>query len=333
MICVRCASENAVSFRFCRNCGSPLGQPCLKCGFENPPESKFCGGCGARLEEVRAEDARGERRQLTVLFCDIVGSTELSHVLDPEDLAGLIGIYQQICGDAVAAHEGHIAQYLGDGVVVYFGYPRAHEDDAHRAVRCGLDILREVRALRETDKVAPNTPLDVRLGADTGRVVVGPVGAGDRKDRIALGDTPNIAARIQSEAEPGTLTVSGATWKIVEGYFKGKDLGNRHFKGLSEPTRLWLITGEAESRERVEVAGTLTPFVGRKQEHALLEGAWKEAQEGCSRFVLVWGEPGIGKSRLVQLFRDDVQFQATDLVGLRATPYDTNSPFHPLIQL
>ncbi|MDQ3943557.1 MAG: AAA family ATPase [Actinomycetota bacterium] len=333
MICIRCASENAPSFRFCWNCGTQLGQTCLACDFENPPESKFCGGCGARLEEVRVEDARGERRQLTVLFCDVVGSTELSHVLDPEDLGGLIGMYQRICGEAVTAHEGHIAQYLGDGVVIYFGYPRSHEDEAQRAVRCGLAILEAARALRESGTIPPETPVDVRLGAHTGRVVVGPVGAGDRRDRIALGDTPNIAAHIQSQAEPGTLTVSEATWTIVHWYFKGKDLGKTPLKGLPEPMRLWLVTGESGSRERVEAATTLTPFVGREPERSALEQAWNDARTGRSQFVLVRGEPGIGKSRLAQLFRDQVQFSATDLLVMRATPYDSNSAFHPVIDL
>jgi class 3 adenylate cyclase/tetratricopeptide (TPR) repeat protein len=333
MICVRCGGDNPGSFRFCRNCGNPLGHACLTCGFENPPESKFCGGCGARLQEVRPEDALGERRQLTVLFCDIVGSTQLSQVLDPEDLGELIGAHQRICGEAVLAHEGHIAQYLGDGVVIYFGYPRSHEDEAQRAVRCGLDILAGVRELRESGKIPADTPLDVRLGAHTGRVVVGPVGAGDRKDRIALGDTPNIAARIQSEGQPGTLTVSGATWKIVEGYFTGKCLGNWQLKGLSEPIELWSVTGESPSRERVEVEKTQVPFVGRQEERSALEQAWRACQTGGSHFVLLRGEPGLGKSRLAQLFRDEVQHRAADIVAMRGTPYNSNSPFHPAIEL
>jgi class 3 adenylate cyclase/tetratricopeptide (TPR) repeat protein len=333
MMCMRCGVENPTSFRFCRSCDTPLGQTCLTCGFENPPESKFCGGCSARLQEVRPEDALGERRQLTVLFCDIVGSTQLAQVLDPEDLGELVAEYQKICGEAVLAHEGHIAQYLGDGVVVYFGYPRSHEDEAQRAVRCGLDVLAGVRALRDSGRLPVERSLDVRLGAHTGRVVVGPVGAGDRKDRIALGDTPNIAARIQSEAEPGTLTVSDATWKIVQGYFKGKSLGPWEFKGVTEPLGIWLVTGESESRERVEVSSTLTPFVGRHEERSWLEGVWKDSESGRSRFVLLRGEPGVGKSRLAQFFRDEVQFSASDLVGMRASPYNSNSPFHPVIEL
>jgi len=333
MICGQCGSHNVASFRNCRTCGAPLGQLCLTCGFENPAASKFCGGCGARLHEVQLEDARGERRQLTVLFCDIVGSTQLSQVLDPEDLGEVIGSYQQICGEAVDAHEGHIAQYLADGVVVYFGYPRAHEDEAQRAVRCGLRILDGVRALRDSGKLPIESSLDVRLGAHTGRVVVGPVGAGDQKSRLALGDTPNIAARIQSQAKPGTLTVSEDTWEIVQGYFDGQDLGHAWLKGVAEPVHLWLVTGERAARERVAAAKMLTPFVGREQERSVLEQAWNQSQAGRSRFILLRGEAGVGKSRLAQHFRDQVQFSAVELLSMRATPYNSNSPFHPVIEL
>ncbi|MGH3782688.1 MAG: AAA family ATPase, partial [Pseudonocardiaceae bacterium] len=333
MICIRCGSENATSFRFCSNCGTQLGQTCQTCGFENPAESKFCGGCGAQLQEVRADNARGERRQLTVLFCDMVGATALSQLLDPEDLRELITSCQKVCGDAVLAHEGHVAQYLGDGVVMYFGYPRSHEDEAQRAVRCGLDILKGVEAVRDSGGIPPDTSLEVRLGAHTGRVVVGPVGAGGRRDQIALGDTPNIAARIQSEAEPGTLVVSEVTWKIVEGYVTGKCLGEWELKGVSEPMRLWLITGESPSRERIEVASILTSFVGREWERSVLEQTWEDSCAGHSRFVLLRGDPGMGKSRLARLFCDEVQFRAADLVGMRSTPYNSNSPFHPVIEL
>ncbi|MDQ4092187.1 MAG: AAA family ATPase, partial [Actinomycetota bacterium] len=305
----------------------------MTCGFENPAGSKFCGSCGARLPEVRVEDAQGERRQLTVLFCDMVGSTALAQLLDPEDLRELIVSCQKVCGDAVLGHEGHVAQYLGDGVVMYFGYPRSHEDEAQRAVRCGLDILKGVEAVRDSGRIPPNTSLDVRLGAHTGRVVVAPVGAGDRRDQIALGDTPNIAARIQSEAEPGTLVVSDVTWKIVEGYFTGKCLEEWQLKGVSEPMRLWLVTGESPSTERIEVASTLTSFVGRERERSVLKQTWEDSRVGHSRFVLLRGDPGMGKSRLARLFWEEVQFRAADLVSMRSTPYNSNSPFHPVIEL
>jgi class 3 adenylate cyclase/tetratricopeptide (TPR) repeat protein len=310
-----------------------MGQPCLRCGFENPSDSRFCGGCGARLQEVRAEDSQGERRQLTVLFADLVGSTELSQRLDPEDLGELIAAYQTICGDAVAEHEGHIAQYLGDGVVVYFGYPKAHEDEAQRAVQCGLDILERCRALRENGTVPQDLELQVRLGAHTGRAVVGRVGAGDRQDRLALGDTPNIAARIQSEATPGSLVVSDATWKLVRNYFDGKLLGSRRLKGVSDPIDVWLVENQRGSIDRVEAASMLTPMIGREQEREMLLSAWGRVQDGHSEFILLSGDPGIGKSRLVHFLREEVEVEATDILVMRATPSGHNSPFRPVIDL
>lgn len=333
MICIRCGRENVGSLRFCSNCGRPLGPACPICGFENPAESTFCGGCGTRLREVRAEDAQGERRQLTVLFCDIVGATVLSQLLDPEDLGELITTYQRVCGDAVVAQEGYIAQYLGDGVLAYFGYPRSHEDEAQRAVRCGLDILEGIKVLRDSGRLPAGSAFHVRLGAHTGRVVIGPVGVGDRKDRLALGDAPNIAARIQSKAEPGTLLVSEVTWKIVEGYFTGKCLGEWRLKGVSEPMRLWLIRGENPSRERIDVLSLLTTFVGREREQSVLEQTWNDSRADHSLFILLRGDPGMGKSRLVRQFCEQVQFQASNLVTMRSTPYNSNSAFHPVIEL
>jgi class 3 adenylate cyclase/tetratricopeptide (TPR) repeat protein len=332
MICHRCGGENPVSFRYCGNCGAQLGLTCMTCGFQSPPESTFCCGCGTRFHDVWA-DAQGEHRQLTVLFCDVAASAELTQYLDPDDLAVVIRGYQKVCRDAVLAHEGHIAQYLGDGVVMYFGYPRSHEDEVQRAVRCGLDILKGVGELRTRRANVHDVPFDVRLGGHTGRVLVSAVEAGDRRDRLALGDTPNIAARVQSEAEAGTLVVSETTWKIVEGYFTGVSLGESQLKGMSEPTRLWRVTCESASRERVEVARTLTPFVGRQLERSILAQAWNDSQNGQSHFVLLRGEPGIGKSRLAQLFRNEMQSAADGVLVTRATPYDTNTPFHPAINL
>jgi class 3 adenylate cyclase len=331
--CARCGGANAALARFCRSCGAQLSRACPTCGFQSPPDSTFCGGCGARLRELRVEESPGERRQLTVLFCDLVGSTELSQILDPEDFSELLAAYQKICGEAVLAQEGHIAQYLGDGVVMYFGYPRAHEDEAQRAVRCGLDILAGMRELRAAGGEPADTRFEVRLGAHTGRVVVGAVGAGDRKERIALGDTPNIAARIQAEAEVATLVVSEATWRIVAEYFSGESLGEAQLKGVAEPMRLWRISGEGASRERIEVASTLTPFVGREHEKTILRQAWSDSQSGRSHFVLVRGDPGMGKSRLVQLIRDELQLSAIQVVAMRATPYSSASPFYPAIEL
>lgn len=331
IICRHCGTENVPTNRFCTNCAQPLGHRCRVCGYENAPESKFCGNCGSRLEEAQAEDAAGERRQLTVLFCDVVGSTELSRKLDPEDLGVIIGRYQQACNDAVRIHEGHVAQYLGDGVVVYFGYPKAHEDDARRALRCGLDVLARIEELRSLGEFG-DVHLEVRLGVHTGRVVVGPVGAGERKERIALGDTPNIAARVQAEAPPGALAVSEDTWRMVAGFFSAKSMGERTLKGVAEPTPIWLIEGESGSMDRLEAAGRLTSLVGRDEEQRLIDAAWQEVLSGDPQFLHLHGDAGMGKSRLALLARTRANAEGARALTMRATPYSQTSPFQPVIE-
>src|SRR5713101_2292297 len=220
----------------------------------------------ARLSTLDARRDAGERRQLTVQFIDLVGSTTLSQQLDPEDYHARVVAYQTACHQVIARYEGHIAQYLGDGVLVYFGYPGAHEDDAVRAVRSGLEIVAGVSQLAYTP------PLQVRIGVHTGPVVVGEIGAGERTERLALGDTPNIAARVQGKAEPNTVFISQATSRLVQGLFECEDLGPQTVKGLSTPLSLYRVVGESAAQSRFEVAlrTGLTPLVGRKSELGLL---------------------------------------------------------------
>ena len=218
------------------------GRDLSSCGYVNVPPARFCAACGKAFgEAIAVPDGEERRQQITVLFCDLVGFTELSQSLDPEDLRDLLAEYHRICGEVVGHHDGHVAQFLGDGVVVYFGFPRAHEDDARRAVRCGLDILSEIQAYAAGSASPSEALLQVRAGIHTGRVVVGSVGP--QGAYLAQGGTPNIAARLQSEAAPGTLAVSDATWRIVQGYFRGESLGERELKGVAQPMRLWRVTG------------------------------------------------------------------------------------------
>jgi class 3 adenylate cyclase len=304
---------------------------CPSCGFENVPAARFCAGCGRALEEgASVPAAAGQRQQITVLFCDLVGSTELSQSLDPEDLRDLFSDYQRVCADAVSHHDGHIAQFLGDGVVVYFGFPRAHEDDARRAVRCGLDILSEMRAHDAGTASPSGVRPQVRVGIHTGRVVVGTVGP--QREYLAQGDTPNIAARVQSEAAPGTLAVSDATWRIVHGYFRGQSLGDRRLKGVAQPMRLWWVTGASGAESRLDVGGELTRYVGRRGELRELETLWASARSEGARFVTLRGDPGIGKSRLVQEFMQHAGTEADVLVA-HCTPYSQNSAFLPVVEL
>jgi len=302
---------------------------CPACGFLNAPGVRFCGGCGKPLGADHGVAGGGERRQLTVLFCDLAGSTELSQSLDPEDLRDLLAAYQRVCFEAVERHGGYIAQYLGDGVLIYFGFPQAHEDDARRGVDCGLDILSGMQGLNRHAA----RPCQVRVGAHTGRVVVGTVGMGASQESLAQGDTPNIAARVQSAAEPDSLLVSDATWRIVQGYFRGESQGARELKGVAQPMCLWRVTGSSGAVSRLEGGGALTAYVGRRREREILDAEWATVKSGAGRFVTVRGEPGIGKSRLVDEFRRREAGADVDVLEMRSTPYTQMSAFLPVTEL
>ena len=269
----------------------------------------------------------GERRQLTVMFCDLVGSTALSEKLDPEDLHQMVRAYQQSCSEVITRYEGYIAQYLGDGLLVYFGYPAAHEDDAIRAVRTGLEILEHLPQLKLAH------PLQVRIGIHTGHVVVGEVGTGVRREQLALGDTPNIAARVQGKAEPNTVVVSHDTYHLVQGYFACHDLGPQDLKGLSALLTLYHVQGEGEAQNRfdVSVQKGLTPLVGREEESELLHRRWERAKAGEGQVILLSGEAGIGKSRLVQVLREQIADEPQLSAVFRCSPFYQNSAFYPII--
>jgi class 3 adenylate cyclase len=208
------------------------------------------------------------RRQLTVLFCDLVDSTRLANQLDPEDYRAVIHAYQQTCAAVIQPYDGHIAQYLGDGLLVYFGYPRAHEDDAQRAVRAGLGILDAMRTLSAQLAYDTSVRLAIRLGIHTGLVVVGAMSSGDKAEQLALGDTPNIAARLQGLAAPDTVVISAATSRLVQGYFACQDLGLHTVRGLDQPMVVWQVLQESAAQSRLDVAAIhgLTPLVGRDEE-------------------------------------------------------------------
>src|SRR5437867_7620525 len=242
-----------------------------------------------------------ERRQLTVLFCDLVGSTALSAQLDPEELREVVRAYQETCAKVIARFEGHIAQYLGDGLLVYFGYPLAHEDDAQRAVRAGLGMVEALDQLNTRLAQERGVRLAVRLGIHTGLVVVGEVGGGTRQEQLALGETPNLAARLQGLAAPNTLVISAATVPLLGGFFACQSLGTPLLKGFAQPLEVYQVLSESTARSRLDTAGStgLTPLVGREEEVRLLLERWAQVKDGIGQAVLLSGEAGIGKSRLV----------------------------------
>ena len=272
----------------------------------------------------QARQVDAERRQLTVMFCDLVGSTALSESLDPEDLREIIATYRGACATTIARYDGFIAHYLGDGLLVYFGYPKAHEDDAERAVRVGFEI---VLAVPDLETVA-GFDLQVRVGIATGLVVAGNIiGEGTSEERAVLGETPNLAARLQSLAEPNTVVISAETRRLASNVFSYDDLGKHELKGFSEPVQAWRVVDErpAESRFEAVRGGRLTPVIGRDNELALLLDRWDSAKKGEGQVVLLSGEAGIGKSRIIQALRDSVAGEDHVRVRYQCSPFHSNS--------
>jgi class 3 adenylate cyclase/predicted ATPase len=277
-----------------------------------------------------------ERRQLTVLFCDLVDSTALAGQLDPEDLREVVRAYQDTCAKVIARFEGHIAQYLGDGLLVYFGYPRAHEDDVQRAVRAGLGMIEAMGQLNTRLAQERGVQLAMRLGVHTGLVVVGDVGSGTRQEQLALGETPNLAARLQSLATLNTLVISAATFQLLGGFFACQPLGTRSVKGLVQPLAVYRVLYESMARSRLEAVGSmgLTPLVGREQEIGLLQERWAQVKDGIGQVVLLSGEAGIGKSRLVQVLTEQAAAEPQAwLTPCRCSPYYQNTALYPWIEL
>jgi class 3 adenylate cyclase/tetratricopeptide (TPR) repeat protein len=281
------------------------------------------------IPDLRPQD-NPERRQLTVMFCDLVGSTALTAQLDPEDMADLIRAFQGAVAAAVARFEGYVAKWMGDAAMVYFGYPRAHEDDAERATRAGVALIDAVADLRREHDVS----LEVRIGIATGLVVVGElIGDGEARLRGLVGDTPDLAMRLQALAEPSTIVVSESTRRLLGKTFELTALGRQPLKCFDTPVAAWAIAGERENVSRFEAARTeaLTPFVGRDQEIALLLARWQRAIAGEGQVALLSGEAGIGKSRIVTALRERISDQQHLVLRYQCSPHHVNDAFHPVI--
>jgi class 3 adenylate cyclase len=274
--------------------------------------------------------AGAERRQLTVMFCDLAGSTELSARLDPEDMGEIIRTYQDACSAAVVRYDGFVAKFMGDGILAYFGFPRAHEDDAERAVHAGLEIAALVPRL----ETRSDEPLAVRIGVATGRVVVGDlIGQGSAQEQAVVGETPNLAARLQSLAGPGGVLIADSTRRLVGGAFELKDWGEQEIKGIAAPTPVFAVLREAEDVSRFEAARAqrMTAFVGRKPEVALLLERWRDASTGEGKVSLLSGEAGIGKSRILAVLRERVGGERHIAIRYQCSPHHINDAFYPIV--
>jgi class 3 adenylate cyclase len=282
----------------------------------------------AAAPTTKPHDA-AERRQLTVMFCDLVGSTALSASLDPEDLRGIIGAYHRCCTEVIERNGGFVAKYIGDGVLAYFGHPHAHEHDAERAVRAGLNLVEAV------PKLATNagSPLQVRVGIATGLVVVGDlIGTGAAQEQAVVGETPNLAARLQALAEPGAVVIASSTRRLTGGLFEYRNLGAVALKGFAEDVPAWQAIGVGTTESRFEALRTATtPLIGRDEEIDLLMRRWEQAKGGDGQVVLISGEPGIGKSRIAQTVAERISAEPHTRLRYFCSPHHQDSALYPSI--
>ena len=288
------------------------------------PENPAASGVGIEAE----------RRQLTVMFCDLVGSSALSARIDAEDYREVVRAYQACASQAIDRYRGYIAQFLGDGILVYFGFPQAHEDDAACAVRAGREIIAAIGRRNDDLDAAYGTRLAVRIGIHTGPVVVGEMGSGARRETLALGATMNIAARIQGVAKPDAVVISGTTLRLVRGMFITQDLGTPQLAGIDEPISVHAVLQATSARSRLDLdPNHLTPLIGRNLELSLLAELWAEAQAQHGQVALISGEAGVGKSRLVRVLRDQLATAPHRWIECYSSAYTQGSAFFPIIEL
>ncbi|GBD43130.1 Adenylate cyclase 2 [bacterium HR40] len=337
MKCPWCDSDNATGHRFCGHCGRPLPRSCTRCGFENAPDARFCSGCGLPLAAAgevggpAGNSSGGERRQLTVLFCDLVDSTRIGREHDPEALQQLLRGLRRLCSDCVHRYDGVVTQFLGDGILACFGYPLAHEDDAERAVRAALALLRAVAERRRHEAL----PLRVRLGVATGLVVTSDETEGRTALLAMIGEPLAMAARLQSLAPADGIVIGPLTRELVGDQFELEELGEHRLKGFAGTVRAWRVLGERRGVDRFgsrRTAVGLCPFVGREREQALLAGLWDDAVAGHGRAVILTGEAGIGKSRTIAHFLAAIGHEPHVRVRYFCVPYHRDSPFHPVLE-
>ncbi len=356
MRCEKCDFSNPAGMQFCGNCAAPLPQHCAHCRHDNPPNFRFCGYCGQQLAgarerqltpaeqgvavggagEGRQKDSlqlagSAERRQLTVMFVDLVGSSTLSERLDPEELREIITIYRDQSQQVMQQYSGHIAQYLGDGILAYFGYPNAGEGDTKRGVRAALALIEALTKLEGSLQEKFGINLQVRVGIHTGLVVIGETSAAE-SDRLALGEAPNIAARLQGLAQPNMVCISGATRSLIGEDFQVQSLGRHSLKGFTQPVEVFTVLEETEflQRRTTRTPQNATPLVGREQERGLMLDRLDQAVEGTGQVVCLSGEPGIGKTRLIQEIHQPLSGVEHFYIELQGIAYYRNSPFHAI---
>src|SRR5712692_9034893 len=371
MECPQCRHANPPETKFCGECGMRLQSLCPACQTVNPPTNKFCSECGQRLAGTAPAPApaaavapappparfaspeaytpkhlaekiltsksaiEGERKIVTVMFSDVSGFTAMSEKLDPEDVHGIMDRAFEVILSAVHRYEGTVNQFLGDGVMALFGAPIAHEDHAQRALSAALAIQEGLKPLAEDVKRAHGIEFRMRMGINTGPVVVGAIGHDLRMDYTAVGDTTNLAARLLAIAQPGQIVASRRTQHLRDRLFSFEDLGDFQVKGKAEPVRAYAVTGELDSRARLEFSQDrgLTPLVGRTRELEALNAAWYRASSGEGAVVLLTGEPGAGKSRLLYEFLRGLEEHGVIELETTCASYGRAIPYRPVLEV
>lgn len=339
MNCPNCGASGVGGRKFCGDCGTPLPWTCAACGSENPPDKRFCGDCGAAAaDRPRPSKSRSaavppvERRHLTVMFVDLVGSTAIGAGLDPEEMREVIAAFQGSVTGLVTRFGGFVARHMGDGVLAYFGYPQAHEDDSEQAVSCGLVM---VQAVAKLDTLAgPAGTLRARVGIATGVVVVGDViGSGSSLETPVVGVAPNLAARLQAIAQPGTVMIDETTRSLTGGLFVYQSVGPLTLKGWNDPVPAWSVVAQSSVDSRFAALrfgqGAL---IDRVEEMDLLLRRWKQATTGSGNVVLLLGEPGIGKSRLIAALEQTIADASNARLRFSCSPHHRDTPLYPVVR-
>ena len=339
MRCQSCAFENRPGTRFCEQCGTALESACPACGDSGPGDRRFCGQCGQPLSGAppgSANDAdpgpwsTTERRNLTVMFCDLVDSTVLVQRLDPEDMSRLIKAYADTVSGICRRYGAYVARFLGDGVLSYFGYPRSYEDNAERSIRAAIEVIEAVRGI----EVNPGSHLDCRIGIASGEAVTGETLEADAgEDTIAIGNTMNLAARLQSLADRGRIVVSENVHALTRDKFEFADLGRHSLKGYADAQQAWQVLGIADADTESQTLPGQGTLVGRDDELDVLARCWREAHQGRGQAVHLVGQPGIGKTRLIQGLEQHIARDPHHQIAAACSAIERESALHPFAAL
>jgi len=355
MHCPHCQADNREGRRFCAKCGRPLAAACSSCGFANEPDEEFCGGCGASLrpptpavspasytprhlaEKILTSRSalQGERKQVTVMFCDVADSSRLAERLGPEGMHEVMDRALRLMADAVHRYEGTVNQFLGDGLMALFGAPIALEDHALRAIQAALVIQETIAGYSATLRAERGVEIRLRIGLHTGLVVVGRIGDDLRMDYTAVGGTTHLAARMQAAADPGTILTTDTTHRLIGPHVRSEALGAIRVKGWEEPVAAYRVTGRRRSRGRLEVMAerNLTPLVGRQRELGILLDCVARVRSGRGHIVGIVGEPGVGKSRLLHEFRKSLDGEEITWLEGHGVAYGQSTPYLPILEI